>query len=110
MVSQRYCSLNIIEPWEFGTDKAIDAILIDRNEGEYLLSLFQPRVFGEKQIRYLLLELRNKSSSVDLLNPKEKGVFPINLVFMSEIDPYNFKKYRITDFRANFLLGDIILR
>ena len=106
--SPRMYKLNIIEPWEFGTDQAIDVDIVARNQGQCLILLSEPRMFGEMLTSYLIGELREDSSQINSLFSGLHGTFAMNLVFSDEISKHNFPNLSMKSFRANFLLGEII--
>jgi hypothetical protein len=99
--------LNIIEPWESGTEKAIDATVFYKTEKYFLL-------FTEKIIKVRGLDaqwfvswLRKEKDYAAFVN-QEKGVYRIQMVFDKDIhnkdnEPVSFK------YRANFLSGEIII-
>jgi hypothetical protein len=99
--------LNIIEPWEFGTEKSIAASIVDKNEEQYLLYLPEPLWIKGKAINYLIGELRDKNLS-DILSDKVHGTFALNMIYSNDVTIQNFRGYQIKDFRGNFLLGEII--
>lgn len=101
--------LNIIEPWELGTDKAIETSIVDYHEGQYLFYLFKPLPIKGKSVSYLVGELRDKEKSLDLFSDKIRGTVALNMVYSDEVDRQNFRNYRIKDFRGNFLSGEVIL-
>jgi hypothetical protein len=105
--NKKILKLNIIEPWELGTEKAIPASIIDEYEGQYLIYLPTPRLIKGKSISYFLAELRG-SDKLGLPSDKMRGTVLFNMVYLDEINDRNFRRYRIEDFRGNFLLGEII--
>lgn len=100
--------LNIVEPWELGTEKAITVSIVDKHESDYLLYLPEPFLIKGKSINYLIGELREEKL-VDLLSDEVHGTFALNMVYPNEITKENFTEYPIKNFRGNFLLGEIIL-
>jgi|GEM_PF-2137488 len=104
----RVGKLNIIEPWEFGTEKAVHVSVVEKFEDQYLFSLAEPLLMKGLRTKYLIGELREEKSP-DILSDKVKGTFALNMVFSDEINEKNFRNYLIKDFRGNFLLGEIIL-
>jgi hypothetical protein len=104
----RMGKLNIIEPWELATEKAVDALIIDRHEGEYLFSLTTPLSIKGKHISYLIGQLRDQES-LDIISNKTHGTIALNMVYSEEINAQNFRDYSIKNFRGNFLLGEIIV-
>ena len=53
-LESRVGKLNIIEPWEFGTEKAIEVSVIDYDQGQYLFALSKPLSAKGKNINYLI--------------------------------------------------------
>jgi hypothetical protein len=104
---KKTAKLNIIEPWEFGTEKAIPASIVDKNENQYLLHLPEPLLINGKSINYLIGELRDQNS-LDILSDKVHGTFALNMVYSSEVTKQNFRNHHIKRFRGNFLLGEIM--
>ncbi|SRR5258706_8068682 len=105
----RIGKLNIIEPWEFGTEKAITASVVDEYEGQYLISILEPLAIKGNPIRYLIGEMTGEEKSLDLFSNNAQGTLALNMVYSDEINEQNFKNHRISDFRGNFLLGEIKL-
>jgi hypothetical protein len=99
-------TLNIIEPWELGTEKAISVSIVDEYQGQYLIFLSIPLSAKGKTIRYLIGEPRREN--FDLFSDKFLGSCELSMIYSDEIDEQNFKTYHIKDFRQNFLLGEII--
>ncbi len=99
--------LNIIEPWEHGTEKSIDVDIIGKNNNQYFLKLNTPISIKDYEYHYLLFRLKGEEKSIDIT--EAKGVFPIEIVYKEELREDNFSTYQIDDFRSNFLLGEIVL-
>ena len=97
-----------MEPWEFGTEKAIAASIVDKNESQYLLHLDEPLMIKGKAVNYLIGELRGQEL-IDILTDKVHGTFALNMVYSNEVTEQNFRDYHIKNFRGNFLLGEIIV-
>ncbi len=103
----RIGKLNIIEPWELGTEKAINVNIVDEYGGQYLIFLPDRLTANETRINYLIGEPR-EDKSLDLFSNDTQGTIPLNLVYSTEINAENFKNYRLEKFRGNFLLGEVI--
>jgi hypothetical protein len=103
------CKLKLLEPWKFGTDKAVDAIIVEANENQILISIMNPLNFDNQQVEFFLAELKDKNYLVGDENFMLPGIYPINMVFSKEISPQNFKSLNLKDFRSNFLLGEIVI-
>ncbi len=104
----RSAKLNILEPWEFGTEKAIDVTIVDKNGTEYLFSLITPLPIRGKKIEYLIGQPRDEQS-LDILSDKTSGTISLNMVYAEELNAENFGRYSMRNFRGNFLLGEIIV-
>ena len=107
-MKNRTGKLSIIEPWELGTDKAIDVSIIDQYQAQYLISLSKPLLINSKKISYLIGELRLEKS-IDLLSDNVRGVYSLNMVYSDNLNEHSFRANRIKDFRSSFLLAEISL-
>jgi hypothetical protein len=106
--NMKSCKLVIIEPWEIGTDKPINAVIVDHVDGRYLLQLSKPREINGSQIQFLIAELRDRNVQLDPFAPK-RGTYVVNMVYSISVTLENFKTTRPNDFRSNFALGEIVL-
>lgn len=104
---ERKGRLNILEPWEHGTEKSIDVMIINRHNDQYLLKLSSPILINDLSFSYLMFKA--KGESIDLLLSTNKGTFPIEIVYAKELEEENFPKFDIANFRSSFLFGEIIL-
>ncbi|MEM6738223.1 MAG: hypothetical protein AAF620_19360 [Bacteroidota bacterium] len=98
--------LNIIEPWEFGTDKGVTASIVGENNGQYLIRLSNPMKLQDNEAKYFLAELRDRHSNDNLNKP---GKYLLNMVYSQRINEINFKEHKISDFRSGLLVGEAIL-
>jgi hypothetical protein len=97
--------LNIIEPWEYGTDKAVDASIVGEENDQYLIQLSKPMKFKNSEARYFLATLRDKS----LNGINKSGKYLLSMVYSEDINELNYKGYKISEFRSGFLIGEAIL-
>ncbi|MEO8174718.1 MAG: hypothetical protein ABI581_16600 [Sediminibacterium sp.] len=100
--------LNIIEPWDWGTEKAIDVSVLKKDGNVYLLHLNVFITIHNKEARYFIFEFRNQ---VDQIAFKQnlKGTYPIGMVFDESITAETTTFKSLKDYRANFLSGEIII-
>ena len=67
--------LNIIEPWEYGTERALDAVIVKEYDLEFLLFVHEPRKIKEATAHYFVYKLEEKSvikTKIRLLNKEEQ--------------------------------------
>lgn len=105
----RECRLNIVEPWDIGTENPIGASIVDKVGDQYLLKLTEPRVMKGQSVRFLIAEPRAKGDKIDFVSVKARGLYPVNMVYSSNITIENFKVTSLNDFRSNFAIGDILI-
>ena len=95
--------LNILAPWEFGTEKGVHVSIIGKKDNQFLLCFGAPYLINGNTYKFLLFRRVNK---IDML---DKGCIPIEMVYCSNLSKENFKDYDFKDFRDNFLFGELIL-
>jgi len=100
--------LNIIDPWESGTESAINATIVKEMEEQFLLFIETPtKVYG-KNAQYFICELR-RSKDKDAFKNHIKGTYPINMVFDEKINNADYELPPYSSYRGNFLSGEIII-
>lgn len=104
---QQIISLDIIEPWEKGTDKSIRAEIADRSGDSYLIRLIDNHEIDGKPILYLIGTIRGDESSVGLFDQSRSGSIVMNMVYDFDLRKDNFRDYDVGSFRSNFLLGQL---
>ena len=106
---KRLVQLNILEPWEHGTQKSIDINIINKEGNQYLMKLNSSISIGNNLYSYFLFRVAERHKNNDLFSLRIKGTFPVEIVYKEDIDENNFTLFNIDDFRNNFLFGEIIL-
>jgi hypothetical protein len=101
-------SLSIVEPWEFATQKAVEATIIVKYDEVFLICLKDPLLFDNINIRYLLCEFRVKKEGKNVLEKHKK--YLLNMVFSEKINLESFKGFTIEDSRSGFLLGEMMIK
>lgn len=100
--------VNILEPWESGTESAVEALIIKETKDQFLLFIeTNIKVRGENA-HYFICKLKNEDNKTALKNSVE-GVYPINMVFDKNISSEQQEIPDISSYRANFLMGEIII-
>jgi hypothetical protein len=99
--------LNILEPWESGTESAVRVTIIKETENQFLLFLEKPIQIKGQDAYYFICELQKKEDK-NALTKKMKGVYPINMVFDQSINE-NSQLPPLSSYRANFLSGEIVV-
>ena len=102
------CKLIIVEPWESGTEKAIEADIIKETERELLIFSQTPIIFRGNKAHWFICELRNKHDQIEFKNRLKKN-YPINMVYDYNINSSDIEIPEIDTYRGNFLSGEIIL-
>lgn len=109
MIDSRLIELNIIEPWEKGTEKSIKSEIVDKNADYYLIRLLEEYKLKDKATKYLLGELRDKKNEINLFDKSVRGTFLMNMVHHKNLNEDNFKDYDLEAFRSNFLMVELII-
>jgi len=104
---ERKGKLNILEPWEHGTEKSLDVAIIKRLKEQYLLHLSSP--ISIRDISYSYLLFKTTGEDIDLFLSRNQGTYPIEIVYTKDLSEESFSKFDIADFRSSFLFGEIIL-
>lgn len=98
-------SLNIIEPWEHGTEESINVTFIEQNNDNYLLHLSNSHKIKDIDYSYFIVRFRDEEvNNISNL----KGTYSLEMGYDKEINESTFEKYDLKDFRTNFLLGEVI--
>jgi hypothetical protein len=100
--------LNIIEPWESGTESAINATIVKEVGEQFLLFIEIPIKFEGNDAQYFNCELR-RSEVKDAFRSHIKGVYPINMVFDKNINNKDSELPLFSSYRGNFLSGELII-
>jgi len=98
--------LQILEPWEFGTEKGINIKDIDKSKNQYLLYTEEPYIINNHEYKFFLAKSKNK---INLFSVAKKNSIILEMVYDKNLNPKNFIDYQIKDFRRNFLLGELKL-
>lgn len=97
--------LNILEPWEHGTEKSIKINLIKKNGDNYLIQLEKPHKINGHDFHYFIIRPRGER---DLDISKLKGTYPVEMGYDKNLSMENFDKYNLELFRGNFLFAELI--
>ena len=100
--------LNILDPWESGTEFSIKASIVKETEKEFLLSLEKPIQVKGQDAHYFICELKRQEDKNDL-KKHIKGVYPINMVFDNSINE-DSQLPPLSSYRANFLSGELVIK
>lgn len=100
--------LNIIEPWESGTESAITADLIKKNGSQFLLFVEKVIKVRGENAQYFICELKNQENQ-NAFDNNIQGVYPIEMVFDKNIQNADSELLDLGKYRSNFLLGEIII-
>jgi hypothetical protein len=100
--------LNIIEPWESGTETAIDAVIVKGTAKLFLLRLETIVKFNSDDAQYFICQLQGKEAKGPLEDLKN-GIYPISMVFDKHVKNDANALSELDDYRTNFLLGELII-
>ena len=100
--------LNIIEPWESGTESAIEADLIKKNGIQFLLFVEKIIKVNNDNAQYFICELKNKENQ-NAFDNSVAGIYLIDMVFDKNIQNTDSELFDLGIYRSNFLLGEIII-
>lgn len=98
-------SLNIIEPWEYGTHESVNINFIKKNKYDYLVYLNDAYKINGIYYHYFIVRFKNK---IDKDISKLKGTYPLEMGFEQSININNFERFNLDKFRGSFLLGEVI--
>lgn len=101
--------LNIIEPWEYGTESPIDASVVKYNGLEFLLYLDFPRKIEQHNAQYFICKFKNDKDKISFKN-KVKGSYIIEMVFDKQISSANDEIPAFGTYRGNFLSGELVIK
>ena len=100
--------LNILEPWESGTESAINATIVKEIGPQFLLFVeIIIKVRGENA-QYFVCKFENEENKKAFKN-KFKGVYPIRMVFDKNIQGTESELPPLNSYRSNFISGEIII-
>jgi hypothetical protein len=101
--------LLIIEPWEFGTANGVGPFIVSLKRGiinNWLVVFEKEIIFKGLHTKYLLAKTQKKNEKIDLeIELFEKLI--LEMAAISDIDELNFKEYDLSDFRGEFLTGEL---
>ena len=99
--------LNILDPWEFGTESAVRASIIKETGKQFLLFLETPIRIEDQKAHYFICELQ-KQEDRNAFKKNIKGVYPITMVFDNSINE-NSELPPLSSYRSNFLSGELVV-
>jgi hypothetical protein len=100
--------LNILEPWESGTESAIDISVVKETEGEFLLFLHIPIKTEYGIAQYFVTRFKNEKDKTDF-KKNVPGIYPVQMVFDKNITNENCNVPNLSSYRSNFLSGEIVI-
>jgi hypothetical protein len=100
--------LNMLEPWEYGTEKAIDASIVKQQGNVFLLRIDASIRIKEKSASYFVFEFQSEEKQKSFLNGID-GVYPISMVFDENINDPEQILPNFADYRGGFLSGELII-
>lgn len=100
--------VNILEPWESGTQSSVDATLVKKDSESFLIFLKDPVKVKKQNAQFFICELKDKKTEIAFVN-KMNGVYPINMVFDKNINTKDSRLPPLNVYRDNFLLGEIVI-
>lgn len=98
--------LNIIEPWDLGTEAAIECIAHLKNEN-LVIEILDERYIAEKGIQLFGGQLNKEDYNSFIKNPKGKP-FRLNLFFDPNLDRDDLMEVEISEIRSNFVQGELV--
>lgn len=107
MKSKSIAKINIIEPWKYGTEKAISISNIDKLGSKYLFHLSEPYQINENSYNFLIGQ--PKDLEINLFTINKGQVIVLEMHFGDNINENNFVNLKFDDFRGDFLLCDFFL-
>ena|SRR5690348_4495823 len=100
--------VNILEPWQSGTEASVEALIVKQSKNQFLIFIeANIKVRGENA-HYFICKFKNENDESALKSSIE-GVYPINMVFDKSIRNEQQEVPDINSYRANFLMGEIII-
>lgn len=101
------CKLNIIEPWESGTDKSIEANILKFTGKQFLLFVEKSVKVGSNNAHYFVCKFKNEKVNAKFKS-NECGTYEISMIFDINIQNAQQELPDIESYRANFLSGELI--
>lgn len=108
MMEMKEVKLSILEPWELGTEKPVNASIVARNGKSYLIHLENPIKINNEEFQYLLSEVRDKNLDDNILSV-QTGKYLLNMAYSKSLNKLNFGNSKISDFREGFLTGEVTI-
>lgn len=102
------CKINIIEPWESGTDKAIEADILMYSGTQFLIFVEKTIKVNGVDAHYFICKLQVENSG-DVFEKKKSGMYKISMVFDKNINNVQQPLPNIDSYRGNFLIGELII-
>jgi len=99
--------LNIIEPWEYGTETAVHATIVKSDNEVFLLSLKVPIIIKGENAKYFVCKPIGIETN-KLLSSQTEGTFPISMVFDKSLKDATTELPLFENYRSNFLSGEVI--
>lgn len=100
--------VNIIDPWESGTDKSVDADIIKQNGNQFLLFIKTKINVKGNEAHYFICKLKSEIMR-DPFKNNESGIYEISMVFDKGITNELQDLPDIENYRGSFLTGEIII-
>jgi hypothetical protein len=100
--------LNIIEPWESGTESTIDAVLLKKSNNQFLLFTNKIIKVRGQDAQYFVCKIK-KEEDQNSFNNQKKGIYEIRMVFDKNIQNVDSELPDLSNYRGNFLSGELII-
>lgn len=101
------CKINIIEPWESGTDRATEADIVKRTGIQFLIFIEKPIKVRGAEAHYFICKLQDENCAIEF-NKGERGIYKITMVFDKNVKNVQNPLPNIESYRGNFLSGELI--
>ncbi len=100
--------VNIIEPWESGTDKSVGADIVKQTGDQFLLFIEKKINVKGNDAQYFICKLKSEKLR-NPFNNNESGIYEISMVFDKDITNELQDLPDIENYRGNFLTGELII-
>jgi hypothetical protein len=98
--------LSILEPWESGTECAIEVSVVQETEEGFLLFSEIPIITEHGNAQYFNCALKNEEDRKQWKD-KIKGTYPMRMVFDKNIKSAEGAIPNLKSYRSNFLSGEL---
>ncbi|MBS4042945.1 MAG: hypothetical protein KGZ59_03940 [Chitinophagaceae bacterium] len=102
------CRVNILEPWESGTNKSIKGEILQNTGNQFLLSVVEKINVKGNLAQFFVCKVKNEVLRTQF-NNCTNGIYEISMVYDKNINNALQLVPDINDYRGNFLTGEIII-